>query len=257
MNYNQLIEKKFSNVDNFDNLHSFYYEFSIRMLNRLNFIKINPGLILELGSGVGADSKVLNEKFPNATITALDIASKLLKIQPKYLLKMCASATAIPVNAGVIDLVWSNLLLPYISNYQLFFQEIKRVLKKDGLLLISGLSYDSLKELRKIGLNTANFPDMHVVGDLLLELGFKDPVLDLEVITLKYDSFKDLLFEIHSIGCGANFATNEIKLSKQLYFDLERRYLQMVGNEFLLTLEVFYIHAWNQDNNREIIKFYR
>lgn len=256
MESNNLIEKRFNNTSNIDSLHSFYNEFAIRMLDRLDCIKINPKLILELGSGVGADIRVLNEKFSNATFILLDIAFNLLTQQREYL-KICADASKIPLKQQSIDLIWSNLLLPYIPSYKVFFQEVKRVLKNDGILLMSGLSLDSLKELRQIGLNTANFPDMHVVGDLLIELGFKDPVLDLEIVTLKYDSFKDMLFEVRSVGAGANFAQNGIKLTKQLYFDLEKKYLQTVGNEFALTLEVFYIHAWNQDNSRDIIKFYK
>ena len=71
------------------------------------------------------------------------------------------------------------------------------MLKVGGLAMFSCLGPATLRELRQAladaGLRTAtpSFVDMHDFGDLLVENGFADPVMDQEILTLTYRSRKN------------------------------------------------------------------
>lgn len=252
-------------------------EISKRMVERLDYIKLSPKNILDLGFGLGVDSKSLMNKYQKANIYALDISLDILKyygqntngllgslkqlfIKQNKLL-ICADVLNLPLNSQSVELVWSNLTLPFIADYKQYFSEINRVLKLGGTFLVSGFGVDSLQELRDIGLATFNFPDMHLIGDILVECGFSNPVTDVETITLEYDTLDELLADTRLIGCGAVL---KHKLSRQNYQNLMTKFLARTENGKLpLTLEVFYAHAWKDRirgdliSGRSIISFHK
>ena len=90
-----------------------------RMFERLDYIKLEPRAILDLHCGLGSSSKALAKRFPDALVVPLDPAIGLLRTQagPKKRFKwfakssarVCGEATALPIAAKSIDLVWSNL----------------------------------------------------------------------------------------------------------------------------------------------------
>src|SRR6185437_8481185 len=188
-------------------------EIGARMMDRLDYIKVNPEHVLDIGSGLGIDRQGLHKRYPKAGIYGVDIALNILKnYAPKksfvWLGKshknlICADALSLPIASQSMDLVWSNLTLPYIMDVRQYFTEINRVLKLGATFLVSGLGVDSLEQLRELGLATYNFPDMHLIGDTLVELGFSNPVTDLEYITLEYNTLDELLSDIRIIGCGS------------------------------------------------------
>jgi malonyl-CoA O-methyltransferase len=73
------------------------------------------------------------------------------------------------------------------------------VLKNNGLILFSTFGPNTLKELKKSWAVVDNkphvntFADMHDIGDQLLQSGFQSPVMEMETLTLTYQSVTDLL----------------------------------------------------------------
>jgi malonyl-CoA O-methyltransferase len=245
-------------------------EVATRMLDRLDYIKIDPKRVLDMGYGLGIGSEGLRKRYPKANIYGLDIAINMLKhYAPKrklakwsksYKNLICADILNLPVAAQSMDFVWSNLTLPYVTDMKQYFAEINRVLKVGATFLVSGLGVDSLVQLRELGLATYNFPDMHLIGDTLVELGFSNPVTDLEYITLEYDKLDDLLSDIRIVGCGAKLRHH---ISKAEYKNLQANFDKISKNgKFPLTLEIFYAHAWKDKirgdlvSGRSIIQFY-
>jgi malonyl-CoA O-methyltransferase len=91
------------------------------------------------------------------------------------------------------------------------FNGLRRVLRPGGLLLFSLPSTDSLKEL-KLACQTAGmtdvirqFPDMHDIGDALLAAGFREPVMDAEMIHLTYRNPATMMNELHALGSSSYF----------------------------------------------------
>src|SRR5690606_10412392 len=90
------------------------------------------------------------------------------------------------------------------------------------------------------------FVDMHDFGDLMIQVGFADPVMDQEIITLTYRSADRLLQDVHNLGGNphperrAGAAGREWRA--RLIRALERR--RHADGTIHLSLEVAYGHAW-------------
>jgi malonyl-CoA O-methyltransferase len=256
----KIIKKLNSNTKYFSEIDKLYYDVANIMLEKLEFVKINPKNILNLGSGLGQDTNLLKQVYSHAQIFQVDIAINLLKQQKKSLFRRLiklantnlinANTYKLPFLDNSFDIVWSNLLLPYITNPDNFFTEIKRVLKPNGILLVSGFGVDSLSELRQYNLNTNNFPDLHVIGDILFKLGFIDPVTDVDYLYYKDNNFAKILNVIRKIGC-VDISCYKNRLSKIIY----QQILNDLDSSIEMKFEIFYAYAIKEDiSNLQYIK---
>jgi malonyl-CoA O-methyltransferase len=116
--------------------------------------------------------------------------------------------------------------------------------------MFSTLGPDSLKELRGAFADgyahTQRFIDMHDLGDMLVACGFADPVMDMEVLTLTYDDFDDLLGELRAAGSGCAMKARRHGLTgRQAWARARAAYedLRSAG-KLPATFEVVYGHAW-------------
>lgn len=254
----KIIQKINKNIKYFSEASKLYIDVANIMFEKLEFIKFQPQNILNLGCGLGVDTKLLKHKYPQTQIFQTDIALNLLKQHQSSIKKIFklkntdlinANADKLPFANNSFDMVWSNLLLPYITNYDNFFIEMKRVLKPQGILLVSGFGVDSLSELRQYNLHTYNFPDLHVIGDILFKLGFIDPVTDVDYINYQNNNFATILNLIRKIGCGDNNLQN--KLSRSNYQQIFSSLNKLID----LKMEIFYAYAIKRDEiNSNYIK---
>jgi malonyl-CoA O-methyltransferase len=187
-------------------------EVEARMLERLDFIRHEPKVILDLGCGTGTGTVALMKRYRRARLISLDIAHGMLKATRRrapWLRKpglVCADADFLPLADRSVDMIFSNLTLQWCQNLEHTFGELRRVLRPNGLLLFSTLGPDTLKELRSAweqvdGHSHVNhFTDMHEVGDALLEQGFQHPVMDMEAITMTYRDVRTLMSDLKSLG---------------------------------------------------------
>ena len=101
-----------------------------------------------------------------------------------------------------VDVVFANMLLPWIDDPAAAFAEIARVLRQDGLLAFATLGPDSLLELRDAwrtadaGAHVKQFADMHDIGDALVRAGLRDPVLDVDRLSVTYRNSAALFRDI-------------------------------------------------------------
>ena len=239
-------------------------EVCIRMLERLDYIKQKPATVLDVGSGTGWGSRQLGERYPAAQIVALDIAMGMLHaargtsswwsklFSGNNSQHVCADMESLPVKAGSMEMVWSNLALQWCNDLPATLAECHRVLKVDGLLMFSTFGPDTLKELRIAfqgvdGHNHLNrFADMHDIGDMLVAGGFGDPVMDMEYITLTYKDVKSVMQDLRNIGAHnvtAGRATG--MMGKMAWGRVLENYERLRNNGKLpATFEAIYGHAW-------------
>jgi malonyl-CoA O-methyltransferase len=85
----------------------------------------------------------------------------------------------------------------------------QQLLSVDGFVMFSCLGPGTLRELRALYAQlgwpaaTPGFVDMHDLGDMLVQAGFADPVMDQETLTLRWDSAEAVLAELRSLGGNA------------------------------------------------------
>ena len=126
------------------------------------------------------------------------------------------------------------------------------VLRAEGLLTFTTFGPDTLKELRQAfppepGIVHVNrFLDMHDIGDMLVHAGFADPVMDMEVLTLTYESVEQLMRELKALGAH-NIASGRGRglTGRGILRQLKQRYeLRRLDGRLPATFEVIYGHAW-------------
>lgn len=177
------------------------------LLERLDGLRLDPKRIADLGCGTGYLTRELETRFPAAFVAGVDFVPLMLK-QAQRAGNACylaADAERLPLPDRAIDLAVSNALLQWCEP-QKFFRECARVLRPGGMLAFTSYGPDTLRELRAAwaavdeGVHVHEFNDMHDLGDLLIEEGFSDPVLDVERVTLNYAQAEDLLRDLKRIG---------------------------------------------------------
>jgi len=235
-----------------------------RMLERLEYIRLQPARILDVGSGTGWGTRQLMAKYPSAQVVSLDIAMGMLQLargrtgwwqklfSSQVSPMLCADVEALPVAANSVEMVWSNLAMQWCNDLPATIVDLHRILKVEGLLMFSTFGPDTLKELRQAfhGVDAHNhlnrFADMHDIGDMLSHGGFAEPVMDMEYLTLTYEDVRSLLHDLKAIG--ANNATQgrgQGLMGKRAWKSLIENYEAMRRDGKLpATYEVIYGHAW-------------
>jgi len=184
------------------------------LLERLDWIKMEPQQILDVGAGIGRLSDALSNKYHQAQVYAIDISIKMLQTVPQSLPssrfsnqhRVCADAAYLPIADESIDLLVSNLMLQWCNDIHAVFAEFARVLKPDGALFFTTFGPDTLSELRQCWAKVDNarhvnlFADMHDLGDALLPAGLKNPVMDVDWLQFTYSDAKQLMKELKAIG---------------------------------------------------------
>ena len=235
-----------------------------RMLERLDYIKLQPASILDAGCGTGWGSRQLARRYPAAQIVALDMALGMLDVAREQSgwwrklfsgnrqLAVCADVEALPLAANSAEMIWSNLALQWCNDLSGTFRGLQRVLKTDGLLMFSTFGPDTLKELRGVfhdvdGYSHVNrFIDMHDIGDMLLAAGFAEPVMEMEIITLTYADVKSVMQDLRGIGAhNATAGRSQGMMGKAAWRQVLERYEKLRRDGKLpATFEVIYGHAW-------------
>jgi malonyl-CoA O-methyltransferase len=247
-------------------------EVAARMHERLALVKIVPRQVLDAGCGSGADLALLQKTYPAAQIVGIDAALAMAEAarKPAPALRalnqmlsrllpakagvdaLCGDFGNLPFGPNSLDLVWSNLALHWHPQPDRVFAEWRRVLRVEGLLMFSNFGPDTFSELRAAFAamdetpHALPFVDMHDFGDQLVEAGFSTPVMDMERITVTYDTAAALLADVRAFG-GNPLATRRRGLVgraawQRMLDALERQ--RRPDGKLGLTFEVIYGHAF-------------
>jgi malonyl-CoA O-methyltransferase len=203
----------------FDRVSESYDRFAVvesrvrkEILERLELVDLKPRVILDAGCATGSWGGLLLKRFRRSRLLALDLSVGMLrqarKKRPRFrkLNVICADAAAIPLRDASVDLICSNLMLPWCDDIDQVFREFRRVLTPRGLLTFSTLGPDTLTELRQSwrsvddDIHVNRFVDMHDIGDALVRAGLAEPVLDVDCYRVTYERLIDMMREIKAVG---------------------------------------------------------
>ncbi|HEX4943235.1 MAG TPA: malonyl-ACP O-methyltransferase BioC [Usitatibacteraceae bacterium] len=254
-------------------------EVCTRLLEHLDPIRLVPQRAVDLGCGTGQAFDALAKRFPGATIVGLDLAPAMLARarerspwwqrvlgSPRPAL-VCADAERLPLANASVDLAFSNLALQWCEPSRVF-AEAARVLGAEGLFLFSTFGPDTLRELRAafaeadVAPHVNRFIDMHDLGDALVDAGFADPVMEMETITLEYDTVLAIARDLKAIGAVNSLPSRSRGLpGRNRWRRMTQAYEQFRRNGVLpATWEVIYGHAWKVPpkrlaDGRQVVSF--
>lgn len=230
-----------------------------RLLQRLDLIRLQPAMVVDLGAGTGLQLDGLRTRYRKARVVALDLSANMLRqarrqgswLRPVPVLQ--ASAEQLPIADQSVDLLFSSMSIQWCDDPLALFRECHRVLRPGGLLMFSTLGPDTLRELRQSWMavdqapHVNSFPDMHDLGDALVQARFGDPVMDMEPFTLTYPELRGLVRDLRGIGATTIRGSRRGGLlGRRGWQRLQAAYERFRQPDGLLpaTWEVVYGHAW-------------
>jgi malonyl-CoA O-methyltransferase len=185
-----------------------------RLLERLDWIRLDPRRVIDLGCGPGGALQPLARRYRKARVTGLDLApamaarARTRSFRLRRPWAVCADMEQLPFADRSFDLAVSAAALQWANDLDQVFAEVRRVVAPGGLWLFATFGPDTLKELRAAfaavegaaALHVNAFIDMHDIGDALVRAGFADPVMDQEAITVTYADLGGLLRDLRGVG---------------------------------------------------------
>jgi malonyl-CoA O-methyltransferase len=199
-------------------------EIARRLSERLPIVKQVPEHVFDWWSELGAGAALLAQAYPKATVTgvlrpggvaAAPEAPAATPAWRRWLGLGAGGPRAIAQSAvppAQAQLVWSNMSLHWAPDAPTLMREWQRALAIDGFLMFTTLGPGTLVTLRELyrtsgwGTPYAPWTDMHDLGDMLVEAGFADPVMDQETLRLTWSSPQAALDELRTLGANNDAA---------------------------------------------------
>ena len=198
---------------------------------------------------------LLLQRYPKSLCTVLECGADNLTRAEQTLLPSRwhpqawwqPRARVLPQIEQPAQMLWCNMQLHMAHHPLTLMQRWHQALQVDGFLMFSCLGPDTLMELRALYRSldwptpTHAYTDMHDWGDMLLAAGFAEPVMDMERITLTFETPERLLLELR--GLGRNLQPDRFAGLRGRGW--HRQLLSALGQQPLqLTFEVIYGHAF-------------
>lgn len=236
------------------------------LFEQLEFLKRVPDRILDLGCGPGRGAAMLRKRFPKAELIALDQALPMLARARQQFTwrrrfeRVCARAEALPLPAQCVDLVWSSLCVQWCQDLPRVLSEIRRVLRPGGLVLLSTLGPDSLHELRAAWAAVDDLPHVHGFTDLqylggcLQRAGFRDPVLERDLLMRHYPDALSLMRELKQLGAhNADHARSRGLYGRKALAQVQQAYEQVrTPNGLPCTWELHYAMGFGPEDGQPV-----
>ena len=194
-------------------------EIEAQLLESLEYLDDRvPGVVLDVGSGPAHAAMAMRQRWPKSRVIALDLSLPMLQQAPsrtgwrdrlglqKPVDRICADLRALPLADNSVDVLFSNLCLQWVEDLPAAFAGFRRVLKPDGLLLVSTFGPQTLIELREsFGAadavpHVSPFASIAEFGDALMRAGFRNPVLDRDLAVHWHPDMQALMREQRAIG---------------------------------------------------------
>lgn len=245
-------------ADRFDSVDFVHAETRRGLFERLQGLTTTADTVVDLGCATGAAMAQLSKRFGRAHVVGTDISANMLNASRRRRSWFARStfvqsdARALPFADESIDVVFCNMLLPWVAEPTPVFTEVARVLRKEGLFAFATLGPDSLSEIARAWNDVDDhahvnpFADMHDIGDGLVNAGLRDPVLDVDRLEVSYQNAERLFEDLTSMGARNALSTRAPGLTGRGRFRAMTEALEGLSPEpgLSLNLELVYGHCW-------------
>ena len=179
--------------------------------DRLETMARDFPLALEIGghSGLVADRLAATGRI--GSIIRMETVPALIRAGN---VGVVADEELLPFAEQSLDLVVAPLSLQLVNDLPGTLIQIRRILKPDGLFLAAIAGGDTLTELRQATMaaeiertggaspRVAPFADIRSLGALMQRAGFALPVVDRDLVTVRYGNALTLMLELRAMGAG-------------------------------------------------------
>jgi malonyl-CoA O-methyltransferase len=234
-----------------------------RMAQRLPWILRQPRTVLQWWGAIGGDDAVLAAAYPAARRVSVEpdagtVARRAAAARaPWWSTRRWAGSAPVFVAEGdalpAAQLLWANMALHWVADPRAMLLRWKRALTDDGFLMFSTFGPATLGGLHALyreqgwSAPAAGLVDMHDLGDMLVEAGCADPVMDQELLALTWPDAAAALAELRGLGGNAALARSAGLRTPRW----RQRLLDALGarcdaqGRIRLAFEIVYGHAFN------------
>ena len=208
--------------------------------------------ILEIGCGTGLYTQLLQEKFPQANLVALDISEAMIKVAQKKL----GNITFLTADGEDLhldkkfDLICSNACFQWFENLSEALAKYHRALKSGGILLFSVFGPQTYQELQSV-LSEFFKKEVAIAANSFINLTmlqktinrhFKTSSIEEKTITKTHPSLKNLLNQIKFTGTAGAGLHAQAFIGPQSLIRLEALYKARFKS-IVSTYQIFYCEA--------------
>ena len=239
-------------------------EVARRMAERLLAIRQPPATVMQWWGHLGASDAALRAAYPKARHLVVEptaaLAARSCKAHaaPWWTARRWGSPTEVLLEADAApasaEMLWANMMLHAVADPPALLARWRRIVAAEGFVMFSTLGPDTLAELRllyrELGWPPATpaFTDMHDLGDMLVQAGFADPVMDQERVVLTWATPEAMLMELRGLGSNlhpARFAGLRTPRWRARLLQQLRERCSGRDGRLAMGFEVVYGHAFN------------
>jgi malonyl-CoA O-methyltransferase len=237
-----------------------------RMQQRLDWIKLHPRDWLHAQPSIGGweTHAAIAQRYPRAVAHIQEPSAVRLQLSRHQLdagwlrrawpwgkqMRWLGPQQAIEP----VDMIWANMQLHLHHDPATLLRQWHQALRVDGFVMFSCLGPDAALELHQLyaamgwPVAGSNWTDMHDWGDMLVRLGYAEPVMDSERIQLSYATPQDLVAELRTLGRNLHpqrwAALRGRGWAQRLTRAIEQHWPRRDNQgRYLLTFEIIYGHA--------------
>lgn len=249
-----------------------WQEAARRMAERLPLLRAQAQRALDAGCAWGDGLELLHQQYPQAQVLGYEPSPLLAQVAARRfartgwarwfgrpsLVQVQAVDAADPEYPAQADVLWSNLYLAWHRDRAAVLAAWRRQLQPEGALFFTTFGPDTLKEIavvcRAIGYDSQPmaFTDMHDLGDELVQAGFADPVMDMELVRMTWPSAQAALLELRALGAVPHAAHAPGLRTPRAWQRLTDALGATAGADgrITLTFELVYGHAFRPRTER-------
>jgi ubiquinone/menaquinone biosynthesis C-methylase UbiE len=130
-------------VSPFGVVHDEFVAYKVQVCKEINHqFGVEVNTLLDFGTGIGLSIPYFSKLFPGTTLLGSDVCSTSLDMAKSQFSEMATfldiAAGRIPLASNSVDLVFAACVFHHIkqAERQIWIEEIKRVLRKGGVLII-------------------------------------------------------------------------------------------------------------------------
>ncbi len=193
------------------------------MASRLPVIRLQPTRVLDWWPATGASAELLRQAYPRAQRVPVipfgpDDPAPPAAVRPWWSPRRWAGlpgggpepVAASDLQPAAGELLWANMMLHWCDDPLAEMRRWHQALAVDGVLMFATFGPGTLATLREVyrarrwSSPHAPFVDMHDLGDMLVEAGFADPVMDQETLTLTWPDAAAMFAELRTLGANVD-----------------------------------------------------
>ena len=240
--------------------HNFLIKLSEnQILNKINNFSSKVEVLVELGSNSSIGE--MYSKSNNCLFISIDNSIDFLKQNSSSNNNLVIYENNLPFKQESVSGVISCLYVDSIIDSENLFTNIYKILKNNGFLIFSIFGTKTMENVKEcfikieekkyngISLRFNPLFDLDLIGNDLKKIGFKNVIVETEIIKVKYNSLFKLMRDLRGMGMTNNLSNRSKFFTPKSLFDEVNEFLikDYKNKEFLVPFEILTLTAW-KDN---------